>query len=78
MRISNDNISKKFFSFKEFFMKESSYQLGLSELLDQDLSSYEYFYSLPVAVQQKIKQKDINSFDDMQEYVLHLKEVDEY
>ncbi len=55
-------------------MKEGSYQLGLSDLLDQDISSYEYFYSLPAKTQQKIVARDIRSFEEMQDYVRHLEE----
>ena len=43
--------------------------VGLSDLLDQDLSSYEYFHSLTKELQDKIIMKDITSFEDMQEYV---------
>ena len=42
-------------------MLEGSYQLGLSDLLDQNLSSYEYFYGLPKSVQKKISQRDVAS-----------------
>lgn len=55
-------------------MKEGSYQLGLSDLLDQDISSYEYFHSLPSKIQQKIIARDINSFEEMQSYVKNLSE----
>lgn len=55
-------------------MKEGSYQMGLSDLLDQDISSYEYFYSLPAKTQQRIIARDINSFEEMQSYVKRLKE----
>lgn len=34
-------------------MLEGSYQLGLSDLLDQNLSCYEYYHSLPEEVQKK-------------------------
>ncbi len=54
-------------------MREGSYSMGLSDLLDQDLSSYEYFYSLPMDIRQKIILKDINSFEEMQDYVKNLK-----
>lgn len=54
-------------------MKEGSYQVGLSDLLDQDISSYEYFYSLPANIQKKIVARDINSFEEMQDYVRNLK-----
>lgn len=43
--------------------------VGLSDLLDQDLSSYEYFHSLPKELQDKIIMKDITSFEEMQAYV---------
>lgn len=55
-------------------MREGSYQLGLSDLLDQDISSYEYFYSLPEKIQQKIVMRDINSFEEMQDFVKNYKE----
>lgn len=42
---------------------------GLSELLDQDLSSYEYFHSLPESFQKKIESRDIREFNEMQAYV---------
>lgn len=32
--------------------------LCLSDLLDQDLSSYEYFHSLPLEVQNKIEESE--------------------
>lgn len=51
-------------------MYDSSFQkLGLSDLLDQDLTSYEYFHSLPKRLQQEITLRDIGSFDDMVAYV---------
>jgi hypothetical protein len=50
-------------------MLEGSYQLGLSDLLDQNLSCYEYYHSLPKEVQKKIAMRDIGSFDEMQAYV---------
>jgi hypothetical protein len=48
-------------------MLEGSYQLGLSDLLDQNLSSYEYFYGLPKSVQKKISQRDVASFEEMRQ-----------
>ncbi|RPF42191.1 hypothetical protein EDD70_2530 [Hydrogenoanaerobacterium saccharovorans] len=50
-----------------------SFHLCLSDLLDQDLSSYEYFYSLPSDIQNKIKRSDVRSFEEMQEYVAKLR-----
>lgn len=51
-------------------MYDSSFQkLGLSDLLEQDLTSYEYYHSLPKELQQEIALRDIGSFDDMVAYV---------
>lgn len=49
--------------------------LCLSDLLDQDLSSYEYFYSLPLEIQKKIEEResDVNSFADMQQMAEKIK-----
>ena len=50
-------------------MLEGSYQLGLSDLLDQNLSCYEYFHSLPENVQRRIVQRDVASLEEMQQRV---------
>ncbi|MDD2363065.1 MAG: hypothetical protein PHH84_09000 [Oscillospiraceae bacterium] len=50
-------------------MREGNYKLGLSDLLDQSLSCYEYFYSLPKNLQDDIKNRDFGSFEDIQDYV---------
>ena len=42
-------------------MLEGSYQLGLSD--------YEYFHSLPENVQRRIVQRDVASFEEMQQLV---------
>lgn len=55
-------------------MRETYYSLGLSDLLENDLSSYEYFYSLPQKIQQKIKQKDIGSFEELHSFAQSLNE----
>ncbi len=47
--------------------------LCLSDLLDQDLSSYEYFHSLPLDIQRKIEEQDVNSFNDIQQLVKKIK-----
>lgn len=54
---------------EEAGMLEGSYQLGLSDLLDQNLSCYEYFHSLPQRVQKKISQRDVASFEEMRQMV---------
>ena len=40
--------------------------LCLSDLLDQDVSSYEFFYAQPAGVQQKIREADPTSFEELQ------------
>ncbi len=51
------------------FMADSGFpQLGLSALLEQDLSSYEYFQSLPREVQRKVEMCDVSSFAELQSY----------
>ncbi len=53
-------------------MVEGSYGLGLSDLLDQNLSCYEYYYALPEEIQRKIEARDIGSFSEMQQIVQEL------
>lgn len=43
--------------------------LCLTDLLDQDTSSYEFFYSQPVTIQQKLREADPSSFEEMQQTV---------
>lgn len=47
-------------------MEEGQPHLGLSELLEQDLSSYEFYYSLPIAVREQIQKDDPGSFSELQ------------
>ena len=47
--------------------------LCLSDMLDQDLTSYEFFHSLPENIQQKVEASDVRSFDEMQALVAQLK-----
>lgn len=47
--------------------------LCLTELLDQDITSYEYFHSLPKDIQMKIRKEDLRSFREMQNYVKELR-----
>lgn len=47
--------------------------LCLSDLLNKDLSSYEYFYSLTPEIQKKIEEHDVNSFDDLQKLAEKIK-----
>lgn len=46
--------------------------LCLSDLLDQDLSSYEYFQALPSDIKRKVMECDFRSLEEMQEYVSDL------
>lgn len=50
-------------------MIEGSNFVGLSDLLDQDITSYEFFYSLPKELQDEIKKHDFSSFEAMTEFV---------
>lgn len=50
-------------------MIKGSEYVGLSDLLDQDISSYEFYYSQPKEIQDRIKERDISTFRDMQDYV---------
>jgi hypothetical protein len=47
--------------------------LCLSDMLDQDLTSYEYFHSLPEDIQRKVEDSDVRSFDELQSFVEQLK-----
>ena len=41
--------------------------LGLTDLLDQDLSAYEYFQTLPPELQTELRRSDsVSSFGDLQ------------
>lgn len=50
-------------------MIKGSEYVGLSDLLDQDISSYEFYYSQPKEIQDRIKERDISTFREMQNYV---------
>ena len=50
--------------------------LCLSDMLDQDLSAYEYFQTLPSDVREALKREDgITNFDELQARARHLSEV---
>lgn len=40
--------------------------LCLSDLLDQDLTAYEYFQTLPPDVQKALNRQEITTFDELQ------------
>ena len=47
--------------------------LCLSDMLDQDLSAYEFFQGLPPEVRQALKREDnITTFDELQSRAAHL------
>ncbi len=46
-----------------------SYHNGLSALLEEDLTSWEFFNSLSDKQRRMIEKQDISSFSDLQEYV---------
>lgn len=50
--------------------------LGLSDLLENDLSSYEYFNSLPPSIQYEINRYEISNFEELQRKVVEIKERD--
>lgn len=41
--------------------------LGLSDLLERDLSAYEFYQSLSEESRQKALEKDVGSFEELQE-----------
>lgn len=53
-------------------MESPFYHISLADLLDNDLSSYEYYNSLPEDIRRKIEERDIGSFQEMQSYVAQL------
>jgi len=50
--------------------------LGLDDLLENDVSSYELYHSLPKDVQRKIKRKDVRSFGELCSYVSSVRRGD--
>lgn len=48
--------------------------LCLSDLLDQDLTAYEYFQTLSPAVQTALYDQEISSFEELQRIAAELKD----
>lgn len=46
---------------------ETRNHLCLSDLLQEELSAWEYFNTLPHSVKQELERKDVRSFEEMQE-----------
>lgn len=49
--------------------------LCLSDLLEEDLSSYEFFQTLPQPIQEKLEQMDVSTFAEMQQAVSKIKKA---
>lgn len=47
--------------------------LCLSDLLDQDLSSYEFFHSLPKEIQSELHNREITTFGELQSAAAELR-----
>lgn len=45
------------------------YEIGLQALLEQDITSYEFFNALSDDLKRQIEEKDISSFEEMQRFV---------
>lgn len=52
-----------------------NYGAGLSDLLQQNLSAYEYYNSLPENIRRRIAEEDVGSFADMQSFVTHMRNL---
>ncbi|MDD5952142.1 MAG: hypothetical protein PUC32_00600 [Oscillospiraceae bacterium] len=50
-------------------MSSDSYHLNLDALIEEDLSSYEYYVSLPPEVKRKLETVDIHTMRDLQSAV---------
>ena len=50
--------------------------LGLDDLLENDVSSYELYHSLPKEVQRKVRRRDVRSFGELCSYVNSVKRGD--
>lgn len=57
-------------------MPDNNYGLlGLDDLLENDLTSYEFFCSLPKDIQERVTVHDIGSFSEMCQYVSQLRRM---
>lgn len=50
-------------------MDDETSRLGLDDLLDSDMSSYELYHSLPRNMQRRIAARDVRSFGEMCAYL---------
>ena len=49
--------------------KYSDNMNGLTDLIDADISAYEYYVSLPTDIKRRLDELDVTSFEEMQEKV---------
>lgn len=49
--------------------------LCLTDLLDSDLTSYEYFCSLPENVKKAVEEEDVRTFEEMQSVARQKREL---
>lgn len=49
--------------------KYSDNMNGLTDLIDADISAYEYYVSLPTDIKCRLDELDVTSFEEMQEKV---------
>ena len=55
-----------------------NYYNGLPALLEEDLSAFEYYNSLPLDLKRRLEHEDVNSFDDMLSFVEEWNADEEY
>lgn len=51
--------------------------IGLSDLLENDPSSYEFFNTLPTNIQSELNRHDIGSFEELQRKAANILEKDQ-
>ncbi len=54
-------------------MSENRYHMDLNTLIEEDLSSYEYYVSLSPEMKRKLEYEDIHTLDDLQRTVEFLR-----
>ena len=54
-------------------MPDNRYHMDLNALIEEDLSSYEYYVSLSPEMKRKLEYEDIHTLDDLQRTVEFLR-----
>ncbi len=54
-------------------MPDNCYHMDLNTLIEEDLSSYEYYVSLSPEMKRKLEYEDIHTLDDLQRTVEFLR-----